>query len=101
MGYLTPKPMAKIEQPQCECWTPAKRWQPESRRCPFAARFELEDGTKVCGTHAKHPTPTHAWEPEPDRVQKAADLRAARRVLADFKKNGGTTLKDLKKKLGL
>lgn len=33
--------------------------------------------------------------------QKAADIAAARRALIDFEKNGGTTLADLKKELGL
>ena len=33
--------------------------------------------------------------------QKREDLAAARRVLADFEKNGGATLEDLKHELGL
>ncbi len=101
MGYLTPKPLQKIEPPRCECWTPPKPYRARSQRCPYKATFELPDGTKVCGTHAKHPTPTKAWEPEKDAVQRAADLKAARRALADFEKRGGTTLEDLRKELGL
>lgn len=100
MGYLTPKKL-KLDPPQCECWVPEKPFQPISHQCPFAAKYELEDGTKVCGTHAKHPTPTHAWERDIDAVQKRADMRAARRALADFEKNGGTTLEELKRELGL
>lgn len=101
MGYLTPKQLKKIEPPRCECWVPPKPYRNRSVRCPFAASYELPDGTKVCGTHAKHPTPTKAWSHAEGHVQRAADIRAARRALADFEANGGTTLEGLKRKLGL
>lgn len=62
--------LPKSKPPQCEARVSSKFNLLEGA-CPFAARFELEDGRKVCGTHAKWPDPF----PSSPRVYKGGELR--------------------------